>query len=439
MATQQGRADQPRPATVLDNCRRGRHLAATPRSLASGWRDRARRTAIGVLVFGLAAVMGGLGRAASPEPVDATTEAIELLGGAVDEPPGDGFEPVAVPEPTAKAIRYHREGRWIWLVARLWGLTLPAVVLATGLSTRLRNASWHVARRVVPTPETESTAPGRWSKALGAGRWLLAVAVYVVLFLVLLTVASVPLSYYAGFVRPHAYGLSNQSPGAWLRLWTIDLGVGLALTVPVVWGLYVLIRWSPRRWWLWAEALAVPIGFLMAMVKPVVVDPLYNDFGPMRNTALETRILALADRAGVGGAEVYVVDKSRDTKAVNAYVTGFLGTKRIVLWDTLLATLDDDQVLAVVGHELGHYVRGDVARGLLVTSLLTLAGLFAVQWTGLRPCTASASGCKSIAWRTLPRCPCCWWPPGWRPWSWCRSATPIAETWNSRPIDSLSS
>ena len=357
------------------------------RSACSAW---ARRSCW-CLRWGVAALLLGIALAWVPwRPLFAAPE----TGGASERTDTTGVLdpvdpgavspiPVPVPEPTAEAIRYHREGRWIWLAARLWGLAVPACVLVFGVSARFRDAAWNVAARWVPLGGLKVS---KWSrKARALLRWLVATAGFGVLILVLLSVLNLPLSVYAGYLRPHVYGLSNQSVGRWLGLWAIDLGVGLAMTVPVIWGVYGLLCWSPRRWWLWAGLLAVPVGFLMAMVKPVLVDPLYNEFGPMRDQVLEARILALADRAGVGGAEVFVVDKSRDTKAVNAYVTGFLGTKRIVLWDTLLETLDDDEVLAVVGHELGHYVRGDVARGLLMASTLVLIGLYlihrAARWT----------------------------------------------------------
>ncbi len=95
-------------------------------------------------------------------------------------------------------------------------------------------------------------------------------------------------------------------------------------------------------------------------MTPVFIAPLFNKFGPMRDQALEAEVLAVAAQAGVEGARVFEVEKSVDTKKVNAYVTGVGNTKRIVLWDTLLARLTPRQTRFVVGHELGHYVLGHV-------------------------------------------------------------------------------
>src|SRR5262249_37336967 len=109
---------------------------------------------------------------------------------------------------------------------------------------------------------------------------------------------------------------------------------------------------------------------------PVFIAPLFNKFGPMQDKALEADVLEVAAAAGVEGARVFEVEKSVDTKKVNAYVTGVGRTKRIVLWDTLLRRLTPKQTLFVVGHELGHYVLHHVWIGIAVSTLLTLLALF---------------------------------------------------------------
>jgi Zn-dependent protease with chaperone function len=120
------------------------------------------------------------------------------------------------------------------------------------------------------------------------------------------------------------------------------------------------------------------------LIEPVWIDPLFNKFGPMKNKSLERSILAEAERAGIEGSRVFEVDKSVDTKAVNAYVKGVFATKRIVLWDTLIAKLDEDELLFVMGHEMGHYVLGHVVRSILLSTVVTLAGLFLMDWLGRR-------------------------------------------------------
>jgi Zn-dependent protease with chaperone function len=263
---------------------------------------------------------------------------------------------VAVPEPTAKAISYYRSGNVLWAVTTVWGFLIPALFLWTGLSARIRS----------------------WAHAIGR-KWFFVIAVYFVIFTVISFVIDLPLSYYAGFVREHAYGLSNQTLGKWFSDGLKSLMVGLILGVLVMWVPYLLLRKSPRRWWLYTGLLAIPFIVMVLLVQPIWIDPLFNKFGPMKDTTLETQILALADRAGIAGGRVFEVAKSEDTKAVNAYVTGVGGTKRIVLWDTILAALEPRELLVVMGHEMGHYVLHHIWKLIAFLSVLILLTLYAAH------------------------------------------------------------
>ena len=204
----------------------------------------------------------------------------------------------------------------------------------------------------------------------------------VALFTAIVFVIDLPLSFYQGFVRQHAYGMSNQSFGKWignaLKRQAVDSTIGFLFA----WVPFLLLARRPKFWWLDTTLLTVPFLFGVVLLKPIWFDPLFNDFGAMKDKAIEQKLLALAERARIGGSRIYEVNKSADTKAINAYVTGVLGTKRIVLWDTLLAKLDSDQVLSVTGHEMGHYVLGHVPRSILLSTGLTLLGLFWVDRAG---------------------------------------------------------
>jgi Zn-dependent protease with chaperone function len=119
-----------------------------------------------------------------------------------------------------------------------------------------------------------------------------------------------------------------------------------------------------KRWWLVLWAGSIPLILLMVVVQPLVLDPIFNDFQPLKNQQLRGKLLDLASRAGIEGGRVYQVDKSKQTKTLNAYVNGIGPTARIVMWDTLLAKMDEDEVLAVMGHEMGHYVLKHLWQGL---------------------------------------------------------------------------
>ena len=280
------------------------------------------------------------------------SSADDLRSAKVDRP----ADRVAVPPPSPKAIRHHESGVRLWFVARIWGLAVPALILFSGLSSRIRTF------------------------AAGRGRpWVVGVAAYAVLFLLVEFLLEFPLRYYSGFVRPHEYGLSVQSFGRWSGDALKGLGVEMVGAILFLWIPYRIMARSPERWWLYVGILTLPFAAFSALIAPVVIDPLFNEFGPMKDHRLEAKIDALARRAGIEGGKIFEVDKSKDTTTVNAYVTGLFGTKRIVLWDTLLAKLDDDEILVIMGHEMGHYVLDHVAMGLLLSSFGTIFALFLIH------------------------------------------------------------
>ncbi len=284
---------------------------------------------------------------ASAQPIRTTGRGSGQAASAQDE------SPVPVPAPSEKAVSYYRSGNVLWVVDLVWGILIPCLFLFTGFSARIRN----------------------WALRLGL-KWFFVVGIYFIIFVLINFVIDLPLSYYEEFVRQHAYGMSNQTFSKWLGDSLKSLLVGIVGGVLFLWVPYMLLKKSPRRWWLYTSLLSIPFLFFVMLISPIWIDPLFNQFGPMKDKTLESQILALADRAGIEGSRVYEVNKSVDTKAVNAYVTGFLGTKRIVLWDTLLAKLNDREILVVMGHEMGHYVLHHVIKGISFAFLLILFTLY---------------------------------------------------------------
>lgn len=288
--------------------------------------------------------------ASAAPPADAAPSADAMQGASIEL---DERGWVRVPEPSETALRYHRSGNVLWVIATLWGLLVPGVLLFSGASARLRT----------------------WASEVGRERWR-AIAMFLIGYALVSFALDLPLSYYAGYLRPHAYGLSEQALGKWVGDQFKGLLLAVVAALLFVPGTLWFIRKSPERWWIWTSLVAVPIAFLLLMLWPVFIAPLFNDFGPMKDPTLEAEILALAERAGIEGSRVFEVEKSVDTKTVNAYVTGFFATKRIVLWDTIIARLDRRELLVVMGHEMGHYVLGHVARSMLVTAVAIPASLW---------------------------------------------------------------
>jgi len=264
---------------------------------------------------------------------------------------------VAVPEPSALAVRYHRSGNVLWAVATGLDLLLPAALLFTGLSARVRRVAGRLAR----------------------GRRFATIALYAVAYVLIQALMFLPLSWYAGYVRQHAYGLSTETAAAWLGDWAKAIAISAVVAALLLWIPYWLLRISPRRWWLWTGLLTAPLTVLAMIVVPVYIAPLFDDYGRMRDRALEQRIARLAARAGIPDSRIYEVRKSAETRQVNAYVTGFGGTKRIVLWDTLVDRLQPDEVEFVVGHEIGHFVLRHTLTIIVAATLLATLSLWVVH------------------------------------------------------------
>ena len=265
---------------------------------------------------------------------------------------------VPVPEPSEKAMRYYRSGVVLWIVGLIWGFLVPIFFLFTGLSARIRNIAQRLGKKT-----------------------FFIIGIYFLIFLGLQFVINLPLSYYVEFQREHDYGLSNQTFQKWMGDSLKALAVGGIMGFAFLWIPYLLLKKSPQHWWLYTSLLAVPFLILVILVAPIWIDPLFNDFGPMKNKALEEKILNLAEKAGIEESRVFEVNKSEDTKSLNAYVTGFGGTKRIVLWDTIIERLTEEELLFVMGHEMGHYALGHVWKTILFFSVLILVTLYTIHRT----------------------------------------------------------
>lgn len=201
---------------------------------------------------------------------------------------------------------------------------------------------------------------------------------YAAMLIVAIAVLEFPLSLYSGFLLPHRFRLTQQTFAAWLA----DFGKGLAVEV-VVGAIVATLAIAGirrfRRWWIALWIGSIPLIVFTVLVAPLVIDPLFNEFVPLRDPVLREALLDQAARAGIEGGRVYEVDKSKQTTTMNAYVAGIGPTKRIVMWDTLLAKLDREEVLAVMGHEMGHYVLHHIWLGLAFALALSLVAAYFAQ------------------------------------------------------------
>jgi STE24 endopeptidase len=255
------------------------------------------------------------------------------------------------PERKAKLIAYSRFTN-IWRFAGfLISILIPAIILFTGFSARMRN----------------------WAKV--ARKRFFVVWLFLILYLVADYLLNFPFDFYRSFLVEKDFGFMNQTFGGWFWDSIKTLLIGMVIGIVPMWFFYWLIE-RFKRWWLIFSVGAVPFLVFFIVVAPVVISPLFNKFEPLKNKTLESQILAEADKAGIQGSHVFEVNASKQSDKINAYVTGLFGTKRIVLYDNLVKNFTPDEIRFVMGHEMGHYVMHHIWYGLLLVIVL----LFFCLW-----------------------------------------------------------
>ena len=200
-------------------------------------------------------------------------------------------------------------------------------------------------------------------------------AVVVVLLFVTLDVLQLPFEIYQHHIRLQ-YGLSVQQWGSWFGDWGKALLLTLIAMTFLGWLLYAVMRRSLRRWWFYFWLATIPFLLFVIFIEPIWIDPLFNKFEPLtdRHADLVEQIERVVNRAGMNIPRIrmYEMKASEKTNELNAYVTGFGSTKRVVVWDTTMRHLDTPQTLFVFGHEMGHYVLGHIVKGLVFVIALLL-------------------------------------------------------------------
>jgi STE24 endopeptidase len=234
-----------------------------------------------------------------------------------------------------------------------------------------------------------------WAEKASAKRFVQALIV-VPLLLLTLDVLHLPFRIYGHHIGLQ-YGLSVQGWGPWLVDVLKGEALGLTLGILILYALVSIIRWSPKRWWLYFWLLAIPFGIFFTFISPMVIDPMFNKFEPLeaKNPQLVQALEKVVQRGGlvIPRDRMYEMKASEKLTVLNAYVTGLGASKRVVIWDTTIQKLTTPETLTVFGHEMGHYVLHHVAYGLA----MALAGLLLALYVAYRLCG-----------RLLPRVPQRW-------------------------------
>jgi STE24 endopeptidase len=268
------------------------------------------------------------------------------------------------PERYAKAIAYSRAGYLIYFVSVFWEIAALILLLSSRVVAKLRDFA-------------EEKSKSFWLQA----------GLFVAPLSLLLALLDLPIRMYRHHLSLQ-YQQSIQRWDSWFRDWSKGelLATGLGVLAAML--LLAMIRWKPKTWWLYFWAAAAPLSAFLVFVSPWVFDPMFHTFRPLGETypELVQAIGKLTAHAGVPipADRMFLMEASEKTNQLNAYVTGLGASKRVVVWDTLISHSNPDELLAIVGHELGHYALGHVLKGFAFGVVGMFFGLYAaylaLQW-----------------------------------------------------------
>jgi STE24 endopeptidase len=257
---------------------------------------------------------------------------------------------------TPEAREYNRTKRWLEVVDTAIGAVVLVALLVTGWTALLRDKAFGVA----------------------GDHYALALFLYIVMLAAIAKIAGMGLEYY-GFRLEHKHNLSTQKFGSWVldevKGWLLGIVLGTIVAELVYW----LIRTAPQNWWLWSWASFILLFVLFAQLAPVILFPIFYKFVPLENEELKARLVKLSEAAGTRVRGVYEWKLSEKSKKANAALTGLGNTRRIILSDTLLQNYSEDEIEAVLAHELGHHVHKHIFKSIFVQAGITLLGFWAAS------------------------------------------------------------
>jgi STE24 endopeptidase len=252
-----------------------------------------------------------------------------------------------------KARRYHRIKNWLYLVNIVVSLGVLVLLLAGGFSAVVRDYAFFLT-----------------------GNFFATVGVYFFLLHVIFFAASLPLDWYEGFFLEHSFELSTEGSNAWLKRHIKKSAISLIAGLLLVELLYVFLRFSSQRWWVFAGIGWLLFSLLFARIIPTMIVPLFYKYKPLDDTVLKERIMALAERCHIKILDVFGLDFSKETKKANAAVIGLGASRRVVVTDTLLTNFTVEEIEAVMAHEFGHHVLRHMRQLIIFGSASTFISLY---------------------------------------------------------------
>jgi STE24 endopeptidase len=261
------------------------------------------------------------------------------------------------PDKLQKAVEYAHARNWLYFIGQIYGVAVLIAILSFGLAAKFRD----------------------WAEAASPRRFIQAI-VFVPLLLLSNDLLNLPLGIYGQHLE-RIFQQSVQSWPSWIWDWTKGELLAVLLSILLAFILYAVIRRSPGRWWFYFWLASLPILITIAFVEPFVIEPLFFQFEPLskQHAALVAELEKVVARGGLAipPDRMFEMKASEKVNSLNAYVTGFGASKRVVVWDTTLQKLTTPEVLSVFGHEMGHYVLGHVRNSLILGALFGLLLLYA--------------------------------------------------------------
>ncbi len=258
---------------------------------------------------------------------------------------------------TARSDAYFEGGYWMILWDFLYGVAIVLLLLNLRWSARMRDLAERVTRfKPVHT------------------------FVYWLQYLVLTSILGFPLSVYEDYFREHKYGLATQTFGPWMGDQMKGLGVNLVLGGILMMLLVGIVRKLSRTWWIWGAVVTSMFLIFTALIAPVYIVPIFNKVTPLNDPKIVDPILSLARANGIPAQNVYTMDASRQTTRMSANVSGFANTMRITLNDNLLRRGSPEEIQAVMGHEMGHYVLNHVYKMIMFFLIVTVLAFAYLRW-----------------------------------------------------------
>ena len=258
----------------------------------------------------------------------------------------------------ARSDAYFEGGYWLILWDFLYGAVIALILLNLRWSAAMRNLAERMTR----------------FKPLQT-------AIYWTQYLILTTILGFPLAVYEGFTREKKYGLATQTFGGWMGDQGKGLLVGLLMGSVALVVLFWLVRRLERTWWIWGAGVSVVFTAILMFIGPVFLQPIFNTPRLLDNPAVTKPILAMAHANGIPARDVWTIDASKQSTRMSANVSGFGKTMRITLNDNLLQRATPQEIQAVMGHEMGHYVLNHVYKDILFFSVVYVLFFALLYWS----------------------------------------------------------